>query len=93
MTTFNKNIAEIPCLRNSYFYGIWSGIAGGLGHFMFTSKPRISTHFGMGTFCISTLTYWLVKSDSQYYCTILIQLNLLYNSHYQFTIQYDLFSL
>ncbi|CAH1406856.1 unnamed protein product [Nezara viridula] len=58
VSIFGKSIGEIPCFRDSYFYGICTGFVSGLGHFMFTSKPGLSTHVGMGAFCISTLTYW-----------------------------------
>ncbi|XP_014272389.1 cytochrome c oxidase assembly protein COX20, mitochondrial [Halyomorpha halys] len=58
LSIFGKNIAEIPCFRDSYFYGICTGFASGLGYFMFTSRPGVSTNFGMGAFCLSTLSYW-----------------------------------
>uniref|UniRef100_A0A069DP40 Cytochrome c oxidase assembly protein COX20, mitochondrial n=1 Tax=Panstrongylus megistus TaxID=65343 RepID=A0A069DP40_9HEMI len=55
---WRKNISEIPCFRNSYLYGISSGIAAGIIYFMFTSKIRISSHIAVTVFAATTLTYW-----------------------------------
>ncbi|KAG5676846.1 hypothetical protein PVAND_006653 [Polypedilum vanderplanki] len=55
---FGRDVAEMPCFRNSFLYGIAGGIGTGLGTFMFTSRPGFSTHIGYGTFFFTTLIYW-----------------------------------
>lgn len=56
---FGRDVADIPCFRNSFLYGIGGGIGMGLGTFMFTSRPAFSTHVAYGTFFFTTLCYWL----------------------------------
>lgn len=55
---FGHNILEIPCFRNSFLYGISSGIGGGLLGFLFTSRPKFAMHCGMGTYFNVTIVYW-----------------------------------
>ncbi|XP_073988921.1 cytochrome c oxidase assembly factor COX20 lethal (3) 87Df isoform X1 [Rhodnius prolixus] len=57
-TLWGRNISEIPCFRNSYLYGISTGIAAGLIYFMCTSKIRISSHIAVTVFAATTLSYW-----------------------------------
>uniref|UniRef100_A0A6M2DHB3 Cytochrome c oxidase assembly protein COX20, mitochondrial n=1 Tax=Xenopsylla cheopis TaxID=163159 RepID=A0A6M2DHB3_XENCH len=59
---FGTDVAQIPCFRNSFLYGISSGIAGGLVTFLGTSRPQFSTHCGFGTFMVTTLCYWFYCS-------------------------------
>nr|CAD7402871.1 unnamed protein product [Timema poppensis] len=56
---FGRDVSEIPCFRNSYLYGISSGIGMGLTYFMFTSKVRMATHVGFGSFLGITMIYWI----------------------------------
>lgn len=56
---FGRDVSKIPCFRNSFYYGITSGLVLGLGHFMITSQPRKSTNFGMYSFTLVTLAYWI----------------------------------
>lgn len=55
---FGRDVSKMPCFRNSYLYGIGSGIGSGLMYFMFTSKSLASCNFGMASFFIVTLSYW-----------------------------------
>jgi len=58
VTLRGRSLSSIPCFRQTYLYGIGSGLAGGLATFMFTSRPRTATHAGFGTFFTVTLSYW-----------------------------------
>ncbi|KAF7385782.1 hypothetical protein V1477_001616 [Vespula maculifrons] len=49
---------EIPCFRNSFLYGISSGIGGGLLAFLFTSRPKLAMHCAMTTYFNVTIAYW-----------------------------------
>ncbi|KAL2731430.1 hypothetical protein V1478_004975 [Vespula squamosa] len=49
---------EIPCFRNSFLYGISSGIGGGLLAFLFTSRPKLAMHCAMATYFNVTIGYW-----------------------------------
>ncbi|KAI4479321.1 hypothetical protein M0804_011106 [Polistes exclamans] len=55
---FGRNILEIPCFRNSFLYGISSGVGGGLLGFLFTSRPKFAMHCAMGTYFNVTIIYW-----------------------------------
>ncbi|XP_018336877.1 cytochrome c oxidase assembly protein COX20, mitochondrial [Agrilus planipennis] len=55
---FGRDVTKIPCFRNSYLYGIYSGVAAGLVYFLFTSRPRIATRVGVGTFATVNMSYW-----------------------------------
>nr|CAD7259825.1 unnamed protein product [Timema shepardi] len=65
---FGRDVSEIPCFRNSYLYGISSGIGMGLTYFMFTSKVRMATHVGFGSFLGVTMVYWLYSACTQRIC-------------------------
>ncbi|XP_046743036.1 cytochrome c oxidase assembly protein COX20, mitochondrial [Diprion similis] len=56
---FGRDVTRIPCFRNSFLSGITCGIVGGLGTFMFTSKPKLATHVGMASFVSSTWCYFV----------------------------------
>lgn len=56
---FGQNLAKIPCLRNSFLYGIGGGFAAGLGTFMFTSRVKRACDLGMAAFCLVTMGYWV----------------------------------
>ncbi|KAJ2950077.1 hypothetical protein O0L34_g11417 [Tuta absoluta] len=58
MVIFGRDVSKIPCFRESFLYGIASGVGMGIGAFVKTSKPMLSQHVGFGTFCMSTLLYW-----------------------------------
>ncbi|XP_011205277.2 cytochrome c oxidase assembly protein COX20, mitochondrial [Bactrocera dorsalis] len=60
LKVFGRDVSQIPCFRNSYLYGIGGGVAVGIATFLGTSRTRLSTHVGFGTFFTSTLGYWLV---------------------------------
>ncbi|XP_050346680.1 cytochrome c oxidase assembly protein COX20, mitochondrial [Nymphalis io] len=55
---FGRDVSKIPCFRESFLYGIATGIGVGLASFLKTSKPLMSQHIGVGTFAISTLVTW-----------------------------------
>lgn len=55
---FGRDVSKIPCFRESFLYGIATGVGGGLVTFLKTSKPMLAQHVGVGTFTISTLVYW-----------------------------------
>ncbi|KAG4074881.1 hypothetical protein HA402_009306 [Bradysia odoriphaga] len=55
---FGRDITQIPCFRNSFLYGISGGIATAFGTFMYTSRPRLGMHVGMGAFTLTTIFYW-----------------------------------
>jgi len=53
-----KNVGEIPCFRNSFLYGITSGMVAGIAFFAFTSKIRRATSFGFWSYIGVTSIYW-----------------------------------
>lgn len=55
---FGRNVAEIPCFRNSFLYGSGGGFATGLLAFLATSRPQMSMHVGFGAFMCTTIGYW-----------------------------------
>lgn len=55
---FGRDVSKIPCFRESFLYGIASGIGVGLASFVKTSKPMFSQHVGFATFSITTMVYW-----------------------------------
>lgn len=55
---FGRDIAAIPCFRNSFLYGISGGIGGGLLTFLFTSRPKVSMHTAMAVYVNVTIGYW-----------------------------------
>lgn len=57
---FGRDLAQIPCFRESFFYGISSGIGVGLAAFIKTSKPMLSQHIGVGSAVTCVLGYWFV---------------------------------
>ncbi|XP_054263542.1 cytochrome c oxidase assembly protein COX20, mitochondrial [Macrosteles quadrilineatus] len=57
---FGRDVSTIPCFRNSWLYGISSGIGSGLLYFLFTSKPKVATHFGFTSTMIVTGAYWVI---------------------------------
>ncbi|XP_055681791.1 cytochrome c oxidase assembly protein COX20, mitochondrial [Lutzomyia longipalpis] len=58
LVIFGRDVSQIPCFRSSFLYGISGGIAGGFATFLLTSRTRLSSHVGMATFCLTTLSYW-----------------------------------
>lgn len=48
----------MPCFRNSFVYGISSGLGCGLVTFMSTSRPLLAMHYTMAGFTCVTLGYW-----------------------------------
>ncbi|XP_063240428.1 cytochrome c oxidase assembly protein COX20, mitochondrial [Bacillus rossius redtenbacheri] len=55
---FGRDVSQIPCFRDSYLYGISGGLGAGLLFFLFTSRIRMATHVGFGSFVGITLSYW-----------------------------------
>ncbi|GAB6023352.1 hypothetical protein CHUAL_008152 [Chamberlinius hualienensis] len=51
--------SKMPCFRSTFLTSIPSGMAAGLGYFMFTSKARMAGHVGYGTFFVVTVAYWI----------------------------------
>ncbi|XP_012265176.2 cytochrome c oxidase assembly protein COX20, mitochondrial [Athalia rosae] len=56
---FGRDVTQIPCFRSSFMYGIGTGVFCGLATFMFTSRPRISSHAGVASFVSTTWIYWM----------------------------------
>lgn len=54
-----NNVGEIPCFRNSFLYGITSGMVAGIAFFAFTSKIRRATSVGFWSYIGVTSVYWL----------------------------------
>ena len=63
MKYFGKELSEIPCFRNTFLYGILTGIGSGLGFFLFTSRTKRSCDVGVGSFVVTSLAYWYVKNE------------------------------
>lgn len=57
---FGRNVGEVPCFKDSIFYGLYSGVAGGIGTYLFTSKSRLSSHVFMSTFVGVTAVYFSI---------------------------------
>lgn len=58
LVIFGRDVSQIPCFRESFLYGMGTGVGLGLATFLKTSKPMVSQHVGVGMFSISTLLYW-----------------------------------
>ncbi|XP_013177037.1 PREDICTED: cytochrome c oxidase protein 20 homolog [Papilio xuthus] len=58
LVLFGRDLSTIPCFRESFLYGISTGVGVGIASFFKTSKPLLSQHIGMGAFTITTLVYW-----------------------------------
>lgn len=58
VVVFGQDIAQIPCFRSSFLYGISGGIASGLLYFLLTSRVKTSMDFGVASFAIVTMSYW-----------------------------------
>ncbi|CAD7078868.1 unnamed protein product [Hermetia illucens] len=56
---FGRNVAEIPCFRSSFLYGIGGGFVGGAVSFLATSRTALSTNIGFATFFCGTIFYWV----------------------------------
>ncbi|XP_055642814.1 cytochrome c oxidase assembly protein COX20, mitochondrial [Toxorhynchites rutilus septentrionalis] len=55
---FGRDLSQIPCFRNSFLYGIGTGVATGFLAFLGTSRPQLSSHIGFSGFMATTLCYW-----------------------------------
>ncbi|KYQ51042.1 Protein FAM36A [Trachymyrmex zeteki] len=55
---FGRDIRKIPCFKHSMLFGIYSGLAAGLGTFMFTSRVKLSTNVALGSYMGVTVVYW-----------------------------------
>lgn len=55
---FGRDVAQIPCFRNSFLYGISGGIGVGVLAFLATSRSRLATNIGFATFFCGTIAYW-----------------------------------
>ena len=54
---FGYDIRKVPCFRNTFLYGISSGVGVGLLAFMFTSKPMLASHCGFVSYLTISLGY------------------------------------
>ncbi|XP_011313972.1 cytochrome c oxidase protein 20 homolog [Fopius arisanus] len=57
---FGRDVTKIPCFKQSFFNGILSGVGVGIITFMFTSKPRLASHWMVGSFGGVTITFYCV---------------------------------
>lgn len=64
---FGRNVAEIPCFRSSFLYGIGGGFVGGAVSFLATSRTALSTNIGFATFFCGTIFYW-VSCRYSFFC-------------------------
>lgn len=55
---FGRDLSKIPCFRESFLYGMGTGVGMALVTFLKTSKPMLSQHVGVGMFSLSTMVYW-----------------------------------
>ncbi|KAG5316496.1 COX20 protein, partial [Acromyrmex insinuator] len=55
---FGRDIRRIPCFKQSMLSGIYSGLAAGLGTFMFTSRAHLSANVALGSYMGVTVVYW-----------------------------------
>ncbi|KYN27725.1 PREDICTED: cytochrome c oxidase protein 20 homolog [Trachymyrmex cornetzi] len=55
---FGRDIRKIPCFKRSMLSGIYSGLAAGLGTFMFTSRANLSVNVALGSYMGVTTVYW-----------------------------------
>lgn len=53
-----RDLLKIPCFRNAFLYSFSSYVGVGLATFLFTSKPRLSSHVGFAAFVVVTLGYY-----------------------------------
>uniref|UniRef100_A0A8D8TEI3 Cytochrome c oxidase assembly protein COX20, mitochondrial n=1 Tax=Cacopsylla melanoneura TaxID=428564 RepID=A0A8D8TEI3_9HEMI len=53
-----RNLNEIPCFRNSFLYGISTGLGVGFGTFLLTSNGFRSFKYGFGSYLGMTWLYW-----------------------------------
>ncbi|XP_075974341.1 cytochrome c oxidase assembly factor COX20 lethal (3) 87Df [Anticarsia gemmatalis] len=58
LVIFGRDVSQIPCFRESFLYGIASGVGVGIAAFLKTSRPMFSQHVGVGTFSLTTMIYW-----------------------------------
>ncbi|XP_075224472.1 cytochrome c oxidase assembly factor COX20 lethal (3) 87Df isoform X1 [Lycorma delicatula] len=63
---FGRDVTQIPCFRNSFLYGVYSGLGLGLSYFMFTSKVRNAVVVGYSSFFLTTLSYWYNYSKQKF---------------------------
>ncbi|XP_043819922.1 cytochrome c oxidase assembly protein COX20, mitochondrial [Dromiciops gliroides] len=52
------DVQNVPCARDSLFYGSLGSFLAGFGHFLFTSKVRRSCDVAVGVFILGTLGCW-----------------------------------
>ncbi|KAG6558476.1 MdBV-13 [Microplitis demolitor] len=55
-----RDVAQMPCFRGSWLYGITSGVGSGILTFMFTSRVPLASHVTLGMTCGVTLVYFSV---------------------------------
>lgn len=58
MFIFGRDVSQIPCFRNSFMYGVSSGLGAGFITFMSTSRGKLSMHVMMSAFTLVTMGYW-----------------------------------
>ena len=58
LVVFGQDVGQIPCFRNSFLYGILSGMGTGIGWFAFSSNIPRATNIGFYTYVGVTFCYW-----------------------------------
>ncbi|XP_055332107.1 cytochrome c oxidase assembly protein COX20, mitochondrial-like [Paramacrobiotus metropolitanus] len=54
-----RNLLSIPCFRESFMYGMLSGLGAGLGTFMLTSRVRRACDVAVGSYAAVTFCWWI----------------------------------
>ncbi|GFS48654.1 uncharacterized protein NPIL_521541 [Nephila pilipes] len=57
-TLFGRNLEKVPCFKKTFTVSIYSGIAAGLGCFLFTSRVKRSADVAVLSFAATTLAFW-----------------------------------
>lgn len=57
-TIFGRDMAKIPCFRESLLNGIIGGIAIGMATFLRTSRPKKACDYAVGSYTLITLSYY-----------------------------------
>ncbi|ORZ38250.1 hypothetical protein BCR44DRAFT_34060 [Catenaria anguillulae PL171] len=55
-----KNIGQVPCARNSFLYGIGSGVGAGALRFAFKGHVLSASNWAVATFCLVSAGSWEV---------------------------------
>ncbi|XP_014237329.1 cytochrome c oxidase protein 20 homolog [Trichogramma pretiosum] len=58
LVIFGRDLFQIPCFRTTFLYSISSYVGVSLLTFLFTSKPKMSSHVGFVSFMAVTFGYF-----------------------------------